>query len=167
MTKVVTQPSKETPKQRGAFLIYFNLGEKRSLVNVQQELSEKGTKISETSLAKWSKKYQWVERVQKMDQEVMDRSEEIAIKNATVKKSDILKTVKNTMIRYNKALLDGTTIPSAGDFKTMWEIGRKELGKDLDKSPAIKIEINQRILSIVQKAEEDARKIIVEEINNE
>ena len=167
MTKVVIQPSKETPKQREGFLIYFNQGKERSLINVRQELDKKGIKVSHTTLGNWSNKYKWVERVQKMDQEVMDRSEEIAIKNATVKKSDILKTVKNTMIRYNKALLDGTTIPSAGDFKTMWEIGRKELGKDLNKSPAIKIEINQRILSIVQKAEEDARKIIVEEINNE
>ena len=88
MTKVVTQPSKETPKQRRAFLDYFELKDDRSIPKLYEEYTKKGIKISEISLKVWSAKYKWVERVQKMDQVAFSQAEEIAIKNATVKKSD-------------------------------------------------------------------------------
>jgi len=139
-TKQLTPP-KETVKQRGAFLLYFNMGEGRSLVNVQRELRKKGIKISQTSLAHWSKKYRWVERVNAMDDEVQTKTEEIAIREATVKKSDILKAVKNTMIKYNHAILAGEIVPNAHDFHRMWEIQRRELGLDTNEEIKIKFQV--------------------------
>ena len=164
--KQLTSP-KESVKARGAFLLYFNLGEERNLPRVVQECAKKHIKISISGVKKWSKQFQWVKRVEAMDKEAQSRAEEIAIQQATVKKSDILKAVKNTMIKYNQAILSGDIIPNAHDFYRMWELQRKELGKDTEAPSPIKIEINQRILSIVQKAEEDARQIIEEEIENE
>ena len=160
-------PTKETPRQRQAFLIYFELGENRSLIKVGQRLGENGAKISHTSIENWSKKYKWVERAQSMDQEVFSRTEELAIKQATTKKSDILKAVKNTMIKYNQALLAGEIVPTAKDFRQMWEIQRRELHQDVEVASPIKIEINQRILSIVRKAEDEVLEVIKEEIENE
>lgn len=159
--------TKETPKQRNAFLIYFNLGEKRSLDNALQECHKQEIKIAKKTIGTWSSRYKWVERVQKMDQAVQDKAEELAIKQATIKKSDILKAVRNTMIRYNQALLAGEIVPSASDFKKMWEVFRKEMGLDTGEPSPIKIEINQRILNVVQKAEEEAKQIIEQEIDYE
>ncbi len=166
-TKQLNPPSKETPRQREAFLIYFNLGNDRSILMVGKELAKKGIKISQTSIKKWSAKYKWVERVQTMDTEVQSRAEEIAISEATVKKSDILKAVKNTMIKYNQALLAGEIVPTAKDFHQMWEIQRKELGKDIEVASPINLVINQKILNVVRKAEDEALEIIKQEIEDE
>lgn len=156
--------SKETPKQRDSFLIYFNLGSDRSIANVRKEYGKNGVKTSISTLESWCKKYKWVERVKAMDEEVDRKTEEEAIKKAYIKKSTILKAIKNTIIKYNAALLGDAVIPSASDFKKVWEIWRKETGQDLPESPLIKVEINQRILNIVAKAEEDAKQIIEGEI---
>lgn len=128
--------SKESPKQRDAFLIYFNLGRERSLERTHRELSNISPKTEKKvvdirTVKDWSAKYKWVERVQAMDDEVTEKAEQIAIKEATAKKSDILKAVKNTMITYNQAVLSGNIVPSASDFKKMWEVARVELGKSI------------------------------------
>lgn len=169
MTKALTK-TKETPKQRNAFLIYFNLGEKRSLENARREIAKlTPKKVPALRTVKvWSSKYKWVERVQTMDQEVQDKAESLAIKKATIRKSQVLTAVKNTMIKYNDLLLKGDIVPSPSDFKKMWEIHRKEMGLDTGEEPSpIKVEINQRILTVILKAEDDAKKIIEQEIQNE
>ena len=166
--KQLTPPSKETPRQREAFLAYFNLQD-RSLEKLRQAYAKLIPKrvISVPTLKSWSKRFKWQERISAMDTEVQSKTEEIAIREATVKKSDILKAVKNTMIKYNQAILAGDIIPNAHDFYRMWELQRKELGKDTEAPSAIKIEINQRILSIVKKAEDEALEVIKEEIRSE
>lgn len=173
MNKEQRKPTGESTGQRDAFLIYFNLGRERSLQNVGKELAKKHIKISNTSLKKWSSKYQWVERTQVMDQEVMDKAEQMAIKEATAKKSDILKAVKNTMIQYNRAILNGEIVPSASDFKKMWEVARIELGKSIgqDQMPAPAINIfltkNERVIKVVQQSQEELRKVLEGEIKED
>jgi len=179
MIKTPTQPTKETPKQREAFLIYFNQGGERSLKNVCQEIAKtlpKKTKMNSllVRIKEWSTKFKWVERVQRMDQEVAERSEEIAIKEATVKKSDILKACKNTMIKYNQQLLAGDIVPTATDFRKMWEIMRIEIGKPIGQeamamAPTVNIFLtkNEKILKVVARTREEIKQALLEEIENE
>ena len=164
--------SGESPRQRDAFLIYFALGKNRNLINVRRELDKNGVKISLTSVGIWSKKYEWVNRVEAMDKEASEKAEEQAIKEATVTKGEVLKMIKNTMIQYSRALLDGSVIPNVSDFKKVWEMSRIEEGKAMiikvteggEPESPIKIVINQRILAIVQRAEEDMREELRDEI---
>ena len=166
--------AKENPTQRDAFLAYFNLGGERSLDRLRQEYAKGVPKrvVSLSTLKDWCKKYKWIERVQAMDQEVTEKAEEMAIKEATAKKSDILKAVKNTMIQYNRAILNGTIVPSASDFKKMWEVARIELGKSTGQeivpmaAPAINIFLtkNEKVIKVVREAQEELRKTLAEQI---
>ena len=162
----------ETPEQRNAFLIYFNLGEKRSLKNACREISKNLPKTVErvsffVKLKVWSKKYNWVKRCETMDKEVAEKTEAIAIKNATVKKSEILKAVQDTMVKYSEALLSGKVIPASKDYKNMWEILRVELGKDTGQTPLVKIEINKKVLNIINEAENKTKQVIEAEIQDD
>ena len=174
MTQQLTTKPKETPRQREALLIYFGLGAERSLEKVREELGKKGFKISRISIEKWSSKHKWVDRVQEMDDKAGELLEEKAIKQATVKKSQILGFIRNTFVKYNQALLDNSVVPNAGDVKKMWEIMRTELGMVLPGAQAQgeslyigKVEINQKILNIVKRAESEAKEVLREEIENE
>ncbi|MCX6758995.1 MAG: hypothetical protein NT012_00270 [Candidatus Nealsonbacteria bacterium] len=168
--------TKETPKQREAFLVYFNL-EERSLEKLYQHYTKTIPKkaVSLETLKNWSRKFKWQERISIMDQEVFDRAEQIAIKEAIARKSDILKAVKNTMIRYNQAILSGDIIPSASDFKKMWEVARIELGKSIGQeiipiqAPPINIFLtkNEKIIKVVHEAQEELRKALQGEIKEE
>lgn len=166
--------SKETPKQRGAFLAYFDLGGERSLDKLHQIFTEQAPKTAITlrTLKEWSRKFRWVDKVEVMDIEAADKAEKMAVKKATMKKSQILSFTKNVMIKCNEALLDGTIVPTPNDFRRMWEIYRKEMGLDQAGTDVVpttvyNVEINQRILNIVKKAEDDAERIIREKIENE
>jgi len=158
----------ESPLQQKAFLIYFDLGEKRSQEMVVKKLGEVGEKISETSIANWSKKHNWVKRVSALDREIYEKTEALAVRNATMKKSQILEICKNTMVRYNELLLSKKTRPTARDVKPMWEIARKELGLDIAGSVApVQIVLNQKVLQIVVDAENKAKQVIEAEIVDE
>lgn len=122
MLKQEQKPRQENSTQRDAFLAYFNLKGTRSLERLREEYSNATPKraVSIHTLKSWCTKYKWVERTEAMDSEVSEKAEQIAIREATAKKSDILKAVKNTMIVYNRELLSGGMVPSASDFKKMW-----------------------------------------------
>ena len=168
--KTIQKFKPESPLQKRAFLTYFNMGEKRSLRRLQRELGKSGTKISDTSIAKWSGIYKWVERVNKMDREVYDKTEELAIKNAIIPKSKILEVVKTTMEKYLDAIMSGKVVPTAKDFKQMWEIARVELGLDkglADERVPSFTKIDQKVLIIINKAEKDIKEIIESNIQNE
>ena len=168
---------KENPTQRDAFLSYFNLGGERSLERLRHEYAEGVPKrvVSLSTLKSWCKKYKWTERTETMDQEVTDKAEQIAIKEATAKKSDILKAVKNTMIKYNQALIAGDIIPTASDFKKMWEVARIELGKGIGQdanllpAPAINIFLtkNEKVIKVVRESQERLREALEGEIKEE
>lgn len=168
------KPRKENPTQRDAFLAFFALGEDRTLEKLRQTYFESTPKrdVSIHTLRSWCKKYKWMERVGAMDNEAAEEAERRAIEQATAKKSDILKAVKNTMIQYNQAILDGTIVPSASDFKKMWEVARIELGKPTGQeipplpAPAINIFLtkNEKIIKVVREAQDNLRKALTEEI---
>ena len=169
------KPRKENPTQRDAYLSYFNLGGERSLDRLRQEYATGTPKrvVSINTLKSWCKKYKWIERVQAMDDEVSQKAEQMAIKEATAKKSDILKAVKNTMIQYNRAILSGDIIPSASDFKKMWEVARVELGMSTGLEaipmPAVNIFLtkNEKIINVVRESEVNLRKVLEGEIKEE
>ena len=166
---------KESPLQQKAFLTYFDLGEKRSMERAVQELNKAGIKISKTSIANWSKKFDWIERIKKLDEEVYKRLEDISIKQAITSKKEFLTTIRNTIIQYSKNLKNGLVDISPSDFKKMWEMHRAEIGEELNKQPtfivnpisAVQVEVNQRVDTtekLIKKVEDEMEKEIIEEI---
>ena len=59
MTQVFERQAKESAKAFAAFSLYLNLGEQWSLEAVGQKLGK-----SKALMERWSKRYQWVERVE-------------------------------------------------------------------------------------------------------
>jgi len=175
MTENKQETTKESPKQGNAFLIYLRLGSERSLVRVRQELGKKGIKISETSLAKWSKKYEWVKRVQAMDEESQRIAEEAMVKKATIKKAEMFLYFQNVLKAANAGLLSGKVVPTPGDFKKVWEMMRIEQGKSIGQetmptvAPAINIFLtkNEKVIKVVREAQENLRNVLEGEIKEE
>lgn len=100
-----------------------------------------------------------------MDAEATRKLEEEAIKKVSLGKEEILTIIKTTMIKYHDSLLSGITLPSASDFEKVWKMKRVEEGIDTGEPESpIKVVINQRILAIVQKAEQDMREELRHEI---
>jgi len=159
----------ENPEQRDAFLLYFNFGRDRSIQLVYEELARIGRKRSLVSVKKWSSKFNWIDRVAAMDLEVSEKAEQLAIKNAMMKKSDILVACKRTMEQYISSLNEGFK-PSPSDFKKMWEVARVEMGKPIGQeainAPTVNIFLtkNEKVTKVVNESKEALRKVLEEEI---
>ena len=161
----------ETPKQREAFLLYFGLGKDRSLASLREQLLKSSSEkpVSSRTFQEWSAKFAWVERVQEMDMEVAIKAEALAIKEAILEKSKVLQFVKNVFIRANKAIVDGTMVPTVSDVKKAWEIARVELGLEVipeeQQGPTFNIFLtkNQNILNVVHEASEKLKKALMED----
>lgn len=175
MTKEKTKV--ENPKQRKAFLIYFKLGGKRSLKKVCQAVAKNLPKTTKqdsllVKIKNWSVNYKWQERIRAMDKEVYDKAEQIAIRDATMKKSDILKACQDTMKKYVEHLKSGKLVPTANDFRKMWEIARIELGKPIGQDaligvqPSINIFLtkNEKVIKVVQESQNKLRDVLEGEI---
>lgn len=160
----------ENPEQRNAFLLYFNFGKDRSIQRVYEELAENGRKRSLVSVKKWSSKFKWIDRVAAMDLEVSDKAEELAIKKASMKKSEILDACKQTMLKYVEQLAEGNIVPTPSDFKKMWEVARVEMGKSIGQEalqgPTLNIFLtkNEKITKVVSQSQELLRKALEGEI---
>ena len=163
----------ENPIQNKAFLIYFNLGGKRSLKKACQNIAKTLSKTTKkgsllVKIQSWSVKFKWQERIQEMDLKVAMKAEEVAIKRMTVNKSKILEAFKETADRYLKAIKEGKIIPSAKDFKQMWEIARIELGKPIGQEaligvrPSINIFLtkNEKVINVVRESQEKLRDVL-------
>lgn len=158
-TKSITK--RENPKSQKAFNIYYSLGHERSLDKLVQTMTANDMKVARQTLAAWSKKYNWQERIHRMDDEAQAKAEEIAIKESAIARSKVLKMLKNSMILYAKQLervskgQNGMPM-SVSDFKKLWEMWRVEEGKETgepqkeEKLPQI---IDNRTLIIIKEAE--------------
>ena len=76
------------------------------------------------------------------------------------------------MIKYNQNLLDGGYMPTASDFKKMWEIMRAELGLKLelpneDNQSYLHLHENEKVKQIIKKAEDELYCLIQEDIKKE
>ena len=138
----------ETERQYVAWLLYCDFGTIDKLLNVWKgvhqgftesspELSNLkgrlGIPVSRRSLAKWSKKFQWVKRRDMKLEEDLKALREETKRIATNRKHKVAEAFKRSIDLKIKQLRKGEIV-SASDVKTMWDMFRTELGLSTNKS---------------------------------
>lgn len=138
----------ETERQYVAWLLYCDFGTIDKLLNVWKgvhqgftesspELSNLkgrlGIPVSRRSLAKWSKKFQWVKRRDMKLEEDLKALREETKRIATNRKHKVAEAFKRSIDLKIKQLRKGELV-SASDVKTMWDMFRTELGLSTNKS---------------------------------
>jgi predicted DNA-binding protein YlxM (UPF0122 family) len=83
---------KETLHHKEAFEFYYSLGEKRSYTEVARKFT-----VSRTSVAKWSKAFNWQKRVQLRDVENAKKLEAKTDKKVVDEKTDFLNILRGTL----------------------------------------------------------------------
>lgn len=148
-----TRREDETTPAYEAFRAYLNLGGKRSLLNVAQELSK-----SEQMLKRWSAQYSWVERARAYDSYLMvaetdGHAEELArVRNRHMaladKLLDHLDRRLDDFIEHNRDPSSGWTQAFSAGTKAQESATRmKEQGKESG--------LLEQILAKVQKLESE------------
>lgn len=138
----------ETERQYVAWLLYCDFGTIDKLLNawkgVHQGFTESspelsnlkhrlGIPVSRRSIAKWSKKYQWVKRTDlKLEEDLLSLREETK-RIATNRKHKVAEAFKRTLDLKIKQLRKGEIV-STSDVKALWEMFRTELGLSTGKS---------------------------------
>jgi len=83
---------KETLRHSEAFEYYYSLGDKRSVQEVGRKFA-----VSRNTVGKWSKEYQWDDRVQLRDVEIAKRIENKTNTSIVNEKAKLLNIVKKTI----------------------------------------------------------------------
>jgi len=138
----------ETERQYVAWLLYCDFGTIDKLLNawkgVHQGFTESspelsnlrqriGVPVSRRSIAKWSKKFQWVKRRDMKLAEDLEALREETKRIATNRKHKVAEAFKRTLDLKIKQLRKGESV-STSDVKSLWEMFRTELGLSTNKS---------------------------------
>lgn len=105
---------KETLKQKEAFELYYSLGDKRSLMSVACQCG-----VSERTVARWSKLFNWQERVEQRDIENARRLEEKTNETVVATKANYRKIIKAAIGRWVKRFQGGEI-----DVESVWDLER-------------------------------------------
>lgn len=118
----------ETLKHKTAFEEYYLLGDHRSYSKVAQKLS-----VSKTSIKKWAKNFDWIEKVQLRDQNNAKKLEAKTDIKVIDDKAKILGISRRLLDMYVKKLNEqiGAEIESLADLEKVVKIN---LGVQGDKS---------------------------------
>lgn len=115
----------ETTKPFEAFCIYRDMGIDRSIRKVAAELSK-----SETLIARWSTKYNWVERVaawddeqERIEREIAQKEQAKAIREMRKRHADIANAMLLKAAKALKAIPDDEV--RAGDISRMVDVAAK------------------------------------------
>lgn len=111
---------KETLRHTEAFYYYYGLGDKRSYTQVARKFT-----ISRTSIHKWSKVFNWRERVEQTDIEI----------------SKILKKKLKEAIVYSKADYRALVKEVVDKFKERLKEGKIKISKPQDIIEMIKLDL--------------------------
>jgi len=103
---------KETVKHKEAFEQYYQMGDQRDLRSLSAELG-----LSDRTLFNWSKKYNWQNRVQKRDEKVAGKYEEITEQQYLKLKQDEFKgcemLIEGALVKIENKTLE---VKSVNDF---------------------------------------------------
>ncbi|OYT64162.1 hypothetical protein B6U67_00740 [Methanosarcinales archaeon ex4484_138] len=117
---------KEKPKHREAFEYYYQV---RSLRKVAQKFG-----VSNASVEKWNKSFNWQERLLIRDQEIADKVEKELVDSITERKAKYLKMVEAVMSTAFERQEDGTVrvkikCNKASDLQKLIETALKLMGE--------------------------------------
>lgn len=112
---------KETPKHNDAYAFYRDM-QKRSLAKVAEKCS-----VSETSINKWNKAFNWQERVMLHDQEVQKGVQEKMMPEWIDAKAYLLKVA---LEQVKKGRNDGVIPTSTRDMMAASKEARSIMGED-------------------------------------
>lgn len=132
----------ETEQQYTAWLLYCELGSIDKLLKAWEGMSIKATEMppelagffeklgeapNRKTIARWSKKYQWVKRTDLKLAEDLEGMREKSKRIAREKKHKILDALKRIADKKLKQLADGEAV-TMDDWKKIWEMAQVEMG---------------------------------------
>ena len=146
---------KETLRHKEAFEYYYSLDKGRNLSSVAVQF-----KVSERSVAKWSKNFNWQTRLEQRDIENGKRLEKKTDKNVVNSKADYRELIRQTVEIYKQRLIDGKIIINRPqDLETLVKLDLNLMGEASeitdDKSVHELVEEFRKVLS-----PEDVKKYI-------
>jgi len=125
----------ETLRQKQIFDIYYSLGDKRSLEKLNEtlknipEYSDKTPSV--ITLKKWSKKFNWQERIQQRDAEISKGLEKKINKDIINEKAEhrklikaILNELKRSLIEYQNEIKEGIKPAQIETIKDLKDISQ-------------------------------------------
>ena len=124
----MAQLSKENPLQREAFEIYYQLGDKRSLAKVAEQVGR-----TERTVAGWSRSYSWVDRVSQ--REIEDAKNNATDKATLDSKTTDVKTryrimINNLMAMASRKIASGELkIRNVQDFERVVKLDMLLMGE--------------------------------------
>ena len=136
----------ETLRQKEIFDIYYSLGDKRSFEKLREKLktAPNATKMipSLTTLKRWSKKFNWQERIQQRDAEISKGLEKKINQDIVNEKAEhrklikaILNELKRSLIEYQNEIKEGIKPAQIETIKDL-----KDISQTID--TLIKLDLN-------------------------
>ena len=146
---------KETFRHKEAFEYYYSLGEKKSITEVARKFT-----LSRASISKWSKAFNWQDRIIQRDIENGKRLEKKTDNNVVNSKADYRALIRQTVELYKQRLIDGKIIINRPqDLETLVKLDLNLMGEASeitdDKSVHELVEEFRKVLS-----PEDVKKYI-------
>mgnify|MGYP000845557772 CR=1 FL=1 len=148
---------KETLKQKEAFELYYSLGDKRSLMSVARQCG-----VSERTVARWSKLFNWQERVEQRDIENARRLEEKTNETVVATKANYRKIIKAAIGRWVKRFQGGEIdVESVWDLERLVKLDLLLMGEPTDRSEHESRVTERHEYDIVQRiiADPEAREL--------
>jgi len=119
---------KETLRHREAFEYYYSLGDKKSITEVARKFT-----LSRASISKWSKAFNWQDRIVQRD---IENGKELSKKvndNIVNSKADYRALIRQTVDLYKKRLDEGKIIISRPqDLETLAKLDLTLMGEATD-----------------------------------
>jgi len=132
---------KETLRHREAFEYYYSLGDKKSITEVARKFT-----LSRASISKWSKAFNWQDRIVQRD---IENGKELSKKvnsNIVNSKADYRALIRQTVDLYKKKLDEGKIIINRPqDLETLAKLDLTLMGE------ATEITDNQGLDKLVDK----------------
>lgn len=119
---------KETLRHKEAFEYYYSLGEKKSITEVARKFT-----LSRASVGKWSKAFNWQDRIIQRDIENGKRLEKKTDKNVVNSKADYRALIRQTVELYKEKLKDKKIIIARpSDLSEMAKLDLLMMGEATD-----------------------------------
>lgn len=125
------QLSKETPLQREAFEIYYQMGDKRSLRAVAEKV-----KRTERCVAGWSRTYNWVDRVsqREIEEHKNDDVTDAILAQTVASKTSYRIMINNLMRDVSRRIARGElTVKTILDFERVVKLDLLLMGEATDR----------------------------------
>lgn len=127
------QPQKEDTRQLEAFESYYAMGDKRSYRNLAQQYN-----VSVTTINKWAKKFNWLERIEQRNLVVAKKMESKAIQTVVDMKVKYRQSIQYMFAEMLKEMQKGEKgtfprIETMADFEKLIKIDMLLMGENTEK----------------------------------